>query len=630
MKFSQDFIEKVRESTNILDIISQYTQLKRTGHNHVGVCPFPDHTDKTPSFSVNENKQLYYCFGCKKAGNLYTFVQAFQGLSFPEAVEYLAQRAGIPLPKESEVGGPGGLGSAASKEREERKLLWRINEFAAHFFHQQLLRLPLEHRVRGYLKGRGLSAETIAKFQIGFAPDSWDSLLSALEAKKIPLFQAQHLGLIKARSQGEGQYDVFRNRVMFPIVSPQGRYIGFGGRVLGNDLPKYINSPESKVFHKGRIFYGLHETAKFISAKNLAIVVEGYTDFISLYQAGITNVVAVLGTALTAEHARLLGRYTKNVVILFDGDSAGQAAAEKSLSFLLAEGLFPRGLTLADKMDPDEFIKTKGAQELVSQLERAPELFRLVMDRKLSSYQGGAADKVGFLDQIGPVLLSVKDERLKDLYVHQVAEVLEVSGQWVLKSLSQARKQGGGPVKVPSLKSGDSLRQEVSQEAPEATPESVLTISNPPKAELFLINLALGRREYMEHIEKSGAVEQFTHPGLRQLFLRILDRYRQIPSEFDNLSAYFANQVEPASTVSLHLDGQFSEQTQEGALKLISDCLLKIRRAYASHTTKQLALALRAQGAGSVQSEQKEKLERIMNVQRQRLPLRKESGASEA
>ncbi len=626
MKFSQDFIEKVRESTNLLDIASQYTQLKRTGHNHVGVCPFPDHNDKTPSFSVNEVKQLYYCFGCKKAGNVYTFVQALQGLSFPEAVEHLAQRAGLALPAESQEGA-GVLGGFGAKEREERKLLWRINEFSSQFYHQQLLRLPLDHPVREYLRSRGLTAEMIAKFQIGYAPNSWQSLLQAMERQKVPLAQAQHLGLIKARSQGDGFYDVFRHRVMFPIVSPQGRYIGFGGRVLGAELPKYINSPESKIFHKGRIFYGLHETAKFISSKDLAVVVEGYTDFLSLYQAGITNVVAVLGTALTADHARLLKRYTRHVVVLFDGDGAGQAAAEKSLSFLLAEGLFPRALTLPQKLDPDEFIRQKGSEELLSLVERAPELFRWFLDRKLAHYHGTAADKVSVLDQIGPVLSNVADQRLRDLYLQQVAEALEVSSQWIQRSLSS---QASGLPRRDSRQEKGTEAAPLQPSSPEPSEsQAPLSLQNPPKAELFLVNLALARREYLAQIEASGVGEQFTHPGLRQLLGWIFERYRQIPSEFDNLSAYFASRVEPPSALGLHMDRQLADLNREGANKLISDCIQRVQRAYASTTTKQLALALRSQIQMGTTDHQ-DKLEQIMNVQRKRLPLKPESESSEA
>ncbi|MCB0367681.1 MAG: DNA primase, partial [Bdellovibrionales bacterium] len=288
MRFSQDFIEKVRDANNLVDLVSRYTQLNRAGGRFTGLCPFPDHREKTPSFSVNDTQQLYYCFGCKKGGNIFKFVESMMGMNFPESVEWLARQAGIPVPQEMYQ-----RSEKVVAHEKERKLMADINEFAAKVFESELSRSAESSPVREYLRRRGLTAEIIKTFRLGYAPNEWEKLSQLLKARKAPLAVAEKLGLVRERSQGRsGFYDLFRERLMFPIFAIDGRCIGFGGRVIGDGEPKYLNSPESALFHKGQILYGLSETAKFIRAEDSVIVVEGYMDLLALYQAGIKNVVA--------------------------------------------------------------------------------------------------------------------------------------------------------------------------------------------------------------------------------------------------------------------------------------------------------------------------------------------------
>ncbi|MEZ4871839.1 MAG: DNA primase [Bdellovibrionales bacterium] len=389
MKFDQNFIDKVRESNNIVDIIGQYSQLKSSSAGqYLGLCPYPDHGEKTPSFSVSESKQVYYCFGCKKTGNAFTFLRDIMGLTFPEAVEHLAKRASIEMPKQ-----------AASqdqidknqREKREQSLLKKINSLALQVFQKNLQTQPKNSMVSNYVESRGFNEEIIETFKLGYASPEWEHLAQVFREKSVPLGSAEKLGLIKRSKNLEksrtGYFDILRGRLIFPILSPTGDVVGFGGRIVNpDDKPKYLNSPESQLFHKGKTLYGLFETAKFIRSADFAIVVEGYTDLIALYSAGIKNVVATLGTALTIDHAKLLKRYSKNVVVLFDGDQAGRVAAEKSLPLLLKEGLYPKGFLLPENQDPDEYLKAHGAKILKDRLRKAPDLFQMVMDWHFRGY----------------------------------------------------------------------------------------------------------------------------------------------------------------------------------------------------------------------------------------------------
>ncbi|HVK60133.1 MAG TPA: DNA primase, partial [Bdellovibrionales bacterium] len=444
MRFPQDFIEKVRESNNIVEIIGQHTELKGSGHRMMGRCPFPDHSDKSPSFSVTEDNQLYYCYGCKKGGNVFNFLETYNGMSFPEAIEFLARRANIALPEKTEAERrPGQLTS------DQKDIYLKINKAAAVFFHHQLKSLPEDHVAKNYLVKRGLTEEIVEKFRIGVTLDDWQGLAKLLESKGAPLKSAEALGLLKPKKnppkggpQSDQYFDLFRERLMFPIFSPTSDVIGFGGRTLGDALPKYVNSSDSPVFNKSKILYGLHETGKFIRAQDEAIVVEGYMDAIALYAAGIKNVVAILGTAFTADHARLLKRYTLNVKMLLDGDEAGINAADRSLPVLLEGGLMPKGYILPEKMDPDDFVKANGADALRKELDRSTELFTLLLTKRwMAVYHGSPSEKVQIIEEASRSLKAMPNRQLQELYLMELARQLDVDISFVRRALTQSQSQ---------------------------------------------------------------------------------------------------------------------------------------------------------------------------------------------
>lgn len=621
MRFGSDFIEKVRDASDIVDIVGQFTQLKPAGSNLTGLCPFPDHREKTPSFSVSQSKQVYYCFGCKKAGNVFTFIEQMNGMSFPETIEYLCRRAGIPLPQNQEEAG-------SSIHEDTRNSMLRINKFAAQLFHTCLSHTPEGHPVREYLKIRRFKSETIQTFQIGWAPDQWDYLLQALRSKNAPIETAAKLGLLKLRKDQSDYFDIFRNRLIFPIHSVAGEVIGFGGRSLGEEMPKYLNSSDSELFHKGRVFYGLNETAKHIRASDQAIVVEGYTDFLSLYQAGIQNVVATLGTALTADHAKLLRRYTQNIVVMFDGDRAGQTAAERSLPTLLAAGLFPRGLILPSEYDPDEFVSEFGPQKLRDLISKSPDLFSIILKKAMLGFDGSQTEKVKVMDRMKPAVEATADSRLRDLYTAELAEAIQVDKRWAAhtfhnKGVSPATAKAAtvASVQQPGVNHPQSQSGSTPTAGGSAETNEVIDLKGAPRAEVELLNLALMQAEYLQELIESGIVDAFHHKGTQALLRRMMDLYGQKRIAFDKMASLLSGQVRPAAMLSLHMEKPLADMTREGAKKLISDCSRKVRESKLRAQQKQIASHLK----GLEAHDQINQLEQIMNIQKHRRSLKEDS-----
>lgn len=601
MKFSDDFINRVRDSSNIVEIISQNTELKRTGNNLMGRCPFPDHREKTPSFSVNEQKQVYHCFGCKKGGDIFKFLEGIRGMNFPEAVEFLAERAGIPVPKDSYEG------VSRDDAREQKKLLFKINKLASHFFRKSLTELSKDHPVLRYMDKRGLSTELAEEFQIGYAPPDWSLLTDYLVAKKVPVEWADKLGLLRRRTgQGQsGYFDMFRDRLMFPILSVNEEVVGFGGRILGDGQPKYLNSPESPVFHKGQTFYGLHAAAKYIRTEDEVIVVEGYMDMLALYSGGVKNVVATLGTALTHEHAKLIARYTKNVLVLFDSDAAGIQASERSLPILLAEGLLPRGTVLPQGKDPDDAIRLMGSESFKVHLAKASDLFFLSLDRALEGYRGQPTEKVQVVDRVGKILLQIKDVKLRELYSTSLRERLNVEDKWLRFALTELSK-----------KTEKSYAPAVAVQAPRAAePVRKITIQKAAKEEVLLINLMLFSEEYLK-LAIAADVRQFLGQSeMGEMFEIIEKLYGQSSQNFARLSVLLSERLQTPELILRHLDQQFQSMAEEKGEEMAKDCLDRIKVRHLEKEGKRLMEQLKVR-------QDPQMLEQFMNIQRERLALK--------
>lgn len=584
MKFQAEFIEKVREANDIVEVIGQHVELKRAGASFRGRCPFPSHSERTASFFVSDVKQVYHCFGCQKSGNVFSFLMDFSGMTFPESVAALAERANIPLPQ-SENSTP-----ESESNARETKLLQKLNRYVGAYFHKALNSKLESHKVNLYIKKRGLKPETIEEFRIGYAEDSWTNLADFLSRAQAPLDLAQKLGLIKKKKDGKF-FDIFRDRLIFPILSPAGHVLGFGGRSLDNSEPKYLNSPESPLFAKGRTLYGLHATAKHIRSTGEVILVEGYMDLVALYQAGIKNVAATLGTALTLEHARGIQKLCKKVIVLFDSDKAGVQAAMRSFEFFSEVGLLSRWLILKGAKDPDEFIQKFGVAKLTSEVSLAPDHFSAYLDQKLKGYAGRNTEKVEILSVLRPLLMHVKDQQLRTLYAQEVAERLNLDTSQVLRADSRNIIQ-------------------TTENTGKFSNKSILSAA--PKDEKLLVQFMLERKEYVELVQEAGVIDNFFDGNAKRLAQKIVEKYCQSPNDFDKLPASLLNFEEgqnPPGGENLLEELIFElvdlrPKNKADEEKLVMDCIGRVKQRRLKAKSKELLAELKSSKA-SENSEEK-------------------------
>jgi DNA primase len=624
MKFSPEFIQRVQEASNLVDIISQHTTLKPAGGGLMGRCPFPDHPEKTPSFSVSETKQVYNCFGCHKKGNIFTFLEQYNGMSFPEAVEYLAGRANIAMP-------------AIDKEHSEkldklavkRRQILNLNRLTMQFFYDQFQLLPSQHPAKIYAEKRGLDQSIIQTFKIGYAPAEWDSLLQYLTKKEISLELMEEAKLIKARSNGTGYFDLFRDRLIFPIFDTKNEVIAFGGRILGAGDVKYLNSPETLVFSKSKTLYGLSETSKFIRSEDQVVVVEGYMDLIALYQVGICNVVAPMGTALTHEQSRMLRRQTQNVVVLFDGDEAGQNAAEKSLPILLEADIHPKGLILADEMDPDEFVKEKGAEALRSLIQKSPDLFPMILGRWMKDYRGEASEKVQIVDRLKPLFMAMVDPRLRDLYLAEVSQKLSLDARWLKSAIGNdgVKNSASSVTKLSDRTRGDVPPLEVKSVEKSSMPDKIQLKGATP-AESMLMAVALKNRANFQELLDSEVLEKVLHPGVKKVLERAAGVYRQDPSRFDTLTSLLTTFVDEPEKLFFEMESSGPEELQSKESRLLQDCAMRVRERHLKYQAHLIGQELKSSPSIDGQIDVG-RLERIMNLQRDRLSLRRSNDRKE-
>ena len=422
-------LEHIRQNNDVVEVIGSYFPLKRAGANFRALCPF--HKEKTPSFNVNPQKQIWHCFGCSAGGDVFTFVMKYENLDFMGAVRRLAERAGIKLEYEERLGEPG---------RDQKEQLLKLHEVAANFFHHNLMKEPSAQIARDYLKKRKITSETAKKWRLGYSPDAWDGLLQHAGAKKFDAETLAAAGLALQRDKGDGYYDRFRGRLMFPICDEQGRAVGFSGRILtdAKDQPKYVNSPETLIFQKGRILFALDKAKRAIIDEKYAIVCEGQLDTISCHEAVIENVVAPQGTALTEQHARILKRYAEEVVLMFDADTAGQNAIVRSAEPLWDAGMVIRVAVLPSGHDPDSFVKAFGPEKLKELITTSPSFFLYLLDR-LSQQHDPRSErgKLQIARQMAEWLARIPTPILRATYAQQTAKRLDVSEEVLRKEVAK-------------------------------------------------------------------------------------------------------------------------------------------------------------------------------------------------
>jgi len=429
-----EIIETVRLRSDIAGVVSRYVQLKKKGKYLTGSCPF--HNDRAPSFTVTPDKQIFHCFGCNAGGDVFKFLMLKENLTFNEALSMLAREAGITLPSAADP---------VQLERERRQeALRKINSLAVDFFRSALLQSPAAAAARRYLAGRGLSPEITERFQIGYALPEWDALLEFLVKKGCKPRAVAEAGLVVEREGGTGYYDRFRNRIMFPIWDATGRVVGFGGRVTDESLPKYVNTPETPFFVKGRNLYGLHLARPAIREKGHVVVMEGYMDVVTAHQHGVTNAVASLGTALTAEQGRLLMNYSRNIVIAYDADAAGEAAAVRGLDILQDLGCRVRVVNIPDGKDPDDFLRKYGYGSWEKLVDKALSVVEFKLKRATAGRPARTvAEKLEVLEKVFPSIAALQSEVGREEGLKDTARVLNLSWDTVAGEFRRFKAKSG-------------------------------------------------------------------------------------------------------------------------------------------------------------------------------------------
>ena len=487
---NDEVIERIHEEANLVDIVSEYLPLKRTGINFVGLCPF--HNEKTPSFTVSETKQFYHCFGCGEGGDVISFIMKMENLSFLEACEYLANKLGIPLEEKSEK---------HKKLEDERDRIYEINKEAARYYYSNLMR---NERALKYLQSRRIKRKTINQFGLGFAEDNWEGVYKYLIGKGYNEEDLEKAGLIGLRKDNTGYYDKFRNRIIFPIIDTRNRVIGFGGRVLDDSMPKYLNSKDTPVFTKGNNLYGLNLIKKH-SNRDRIILVEGYMDVISLFNNGINYSVASLGTAFTINQAKLLKRYGREVFICYDSDQAGINATTKAINILKKEGVDAKIIKLPSNQDPDDFIKENGTREFERLLKDALNYIDYNIFINKQKYNiSNLEERIKFTQEIAKILGKVKSPVEKDVYIDKVSKETGISKEAIEKEIINRKSN------YNTKNSKDKyINRGFRHNKDKIKPVNMVPESGYLKAEKTLIKLMIANKSYFDIIEKYLAIEDF-------------------------------------------------------------------------------------------------------------------------
>ena len=474
-----DTLEEIKNSIDIVELISEYVHLKKAGQNWKGLCPF--HTEKTPSFMVSPSKQIFHCFGCGAGGDIFTFLTRYETLTFPEALNVLAKKAGVTLK----------VSRKSAAQAGEKEVLINMHRDASDFFRQNLTRNP---KASAYLMDRGIDKENLDAFAVGFAPKSWNALLNYLTRKGYKPEAIKTAGL--AVQGNKGHYDTFRERIMFPIYDLKGDVVAFGGRSIDGSEPKYLNSPETLIFNKRRVLYGLNRAKDFIKKNGNALFMEGYLDVIAAHMFGFSNAVAALGTALTPDHGKLIKRFVEDVVIVFDSDQAGIKASKKAAGILLESGLEVKILSVPDNEDPDSFLRKKG-KEAFDALLKAPSH---VIDFFVK--HGGKKHIVA--DEVFEVVAKMPNEILQEEYITRLADRIDVDEQRVRERFRKKRTQ---------LKSGYRGQQ----------PQAVTRPGQRPQNEMYLIQLLLQMPDRVKDISGMVSDNDFKDGTLRSIYRKITE-----------------------------------------------------------------------------------------------------------
>ena len=551
MFYPEELVEEVRMRNDIVDVISSYVKLQKRGSTYFGLCPF--HNEKTPSFSVTPSKQMYSCFGCGAGGNVITFLMEYENFTFPEALAYLAERAGIELPKKEES-------AEERKQADLRARILEVNKEAGKYFYYQM-KGPGGKRAHDYLTGRGLTEDTIKKFGLGYSNMYSDDLYQYLKKKGYSDSLLKETGLVKIEERG--CHDRFWNRVMFPIMNVNGKIIGFGGRVMGDGEPKYLNSPETKVFDKSRNLYGLNYART--SKKPYMLICEGYMDVIAMQQAGFTGAVASLGTAFTSGQASLLRRYTSQVILTYDSDGAGVRAALRAIPILTEAGLSAKVLNLKPYKDPDEFIKNLGAEAFEERISQAQNSFLFETDVLCSQYDmKDPEQKTAFYNALAKKLLQFTEKLERDNYTEAAARQYHISYE-NLKSLVHAM---GGTIGRAAERPVNVRRSEEKKERPDGIRQS----------ERLLLTWLIEDERVYRAVDGIIGPEDFSEELYKKVAAMVFEGLSSGHLEPAGILNHFINDEEEYKEVAALFNTSLTELTKEEREKAFSETVKRIKK----------------------------------------------------
>jgi DNA primase len=584
--YSDSVLDEVRAAVNIVSLVSEYVALKKRGRNHVARCPF--HNEKTPSFSVSEEKQIFYCFGCGVGGDVIRFVMQIEHLSFVEGVKFIAGRYGVALPE------PSTSGPAVAVPVSNTDVLRKAMAETVAFYRRCLLESPEGKPALKYLRERGVTDGTIARFHLGYSPASGDALIQQMKNNGGSPQVLEECGLVKRSEDGSRLYDNFRGRIMFPITDVQGRTIAFGARALGDKPPKYLNSPETKLYNKSRNLFGLSFSKEAIKECDRAILVEGYMDFVIPFQHGVENVVASLGTSLTPQQVELLGRYTREVVVSYDPDSAGLAAAQRSLDLFLEGDFRVKVLRLPTGQDPDVFVRTAGPEEYQIRARESVPYLDFVLEAAIQN-QGTLDDpkkKVQAMNVVLPYLAKLPSAVERSEYVSKFARKLGIEDQQLLAETKRAAQQ-----KRLRLADGP-----------------VASVASMKAAEKRLLQLLLGNAELQHQILPLCSRQDFEGLAAERVFSKLLDEFeRNQLTTYEGLHRVFAGEAEQALLAQMEI-----EEVPEIPSKDTAESYLNALR------SKRLAAYLQKIQAGIADASQRNDDEMLNHLLEQRIRVDRE------
>ncbi|MBW1846669.1 MAG: DNA primase [Deltaproteobacteria bacterium] len=599
MHIAEDKIADIKNAADIVEIITDYVVLKKTGKNYVGLCPF--HSEKTPSFTVSSEKQIFHCFGCGEGGNVFTFLMKKDGLSFPDAIRLIGKRYGIEIPEKRH--------KEKNRGFDEKEILYNINKMAMMFYKENLQNSKAGKMAFAYLKNRGMKNETISEFDLGCAPEGWNHLLNYFSRKEVSQKIIEKAGLVIPRKDKGGYYDRFRNRIIFPISDMSNRVIGFGGRVMDDSLPKYLNSPETPVFNKGSSLYGLSQAKQKCRDSETVYIAEGYFDLLSLHQHGIENSVATLGTSLTGEHVQLLrNRYVGEngkVILVYDSDVAGIKAAQRSVEIFKQGYVDAQILVLPDGFDPDSYLFKFGRESFLEIAEKALSSMLFLIDSAVNRYGLSIEGKNRIVSDMIKHFVMIKDEVIRSLYAKELAERLGIDETAIVRKINDAYETMSRETrKKPGKSSEKAIHDGIKKDTLSINGQDLY--AEETRIEKHIIAMMLQFPEILPEIKKRDVLKYFQHANLKSIGQMIINKMSQYNGQVSEILDTIDNMENRNIITSLamgkevwNLDGclKLIKQFESSRSRYDDDLLRRIKAAEDSNDDKLLLELLKKKQA---------------------------------